>query len=203
MESPAQSVFGPPGRARAMIDDQLGHPRALPGREDRDEPVHLAIQPHAFENTAAVRLQCAAEVVQGDSGEPRNQPVGDPRRHLARHKGVVAILPPARNDVVAGLELCSAAGECPPGRSAGRRRWEPGSLRAPGRARPTRPRSGRSCAAGTQPARARDHDVESPRVLPSCRRSSRHRQRSARNPAEAAATRHQARREAARRCRPR
>ena len=73
-----RSVLGPPRGSRAMVNDQLGDPCALPGGEDRDEAVHLAVESHAFEHAAAVCFHCAAEVVQRDSREPRDQTVRDP-----------------------------------------------------------------------------------------------------------------------------
>ncbi len=105
MERSAQPILGAAGGSRSMIDHQLGHAGALPGREDRDEPVHLAVEAHAFEHPAAVGLERAPEVVQGYSRDARDQSVGEPRRDLAGDEGVVAILPPARDHVVALFEL--------------------------------------------------------------------------------------------------
>ena len=45
----------------------------------------------------------------GDAGEPRDQAVGDPRRDLARDEGVLAVLPPARDDVVAARRARSSS----------------------------------------------------------------------------------------------
>ena len=111
IERAAQSVLGFPGGARAMINDELRDPRALPGGEDRDESMHLAIEPDPFEHAAAIRLERAAKIVQRDTGEPRNQAVGNPRWDLPRDQGIVAILPPARHNVVARIELLQEPGD--------------------------------------------------------------------------------------------
>ena len=110
VERAAQAVFGAARGAWAMVDDQLDDPCALPGREDRDESVHLAVKPHALQHAAAVGLQRAAEIVRADAGEPGDQAVGEPRGNLARDQSVLAILSPARNDVVTGVDLVEQPG---------------------------------------------------------------------------------------------
>ena len=129
-----------------MVDDELGDARTLPGGEDRDEPVHLAVEPDAFEDLAAVGLEGAAEVVERDAREPGDQAVGDPRGDLAGQPAVLAIAPPARDDVEAQVEPFEEAGDVGRDRSDGRRRSAPAPRPAPGRARPRARRSGRSCA---------------------------------------------------------
>ena len=79
-----------PGGPGAVVDLELGDPRPLPGGEDRDEPVHLAVEPDPFEHPAAVRLHRAAEVVERDAREPGDQAVGEPRGDLAGEEGVLA-----------------------------------------------------------------------------------------------------------------
>ena len=181
VERPAQAVLGLAGGAGPVVDDLLGDPRPLPGGEDRDEPVHLAVEPDAFEHPAAIGLQRAAEVVQRDARDPGHQAVGDPRGDLAAEERVVAVLAASPRRRRSPGRASRAAGGCRPGRSGGRRPSAPGSRPAPGRARPKARRSGRSSAGGTRPARARDRAPGSPRAAPPCRRSSRRRRRSARS----------------------
>ena len=107
VERPPQPVLGLAGGPGPMVHDLLGDPRSLPGGKDGNEPVHLAVQPDSGENPAAISLQSAAEVVERDSRDPGHQAVGDPRGDLAAEECVVAISPPAGDDVkalVQGLE---------------------------------------------------------------------------------------------------
>ena len=94
-----------PRSARMVAHDHLGHARALLRGEDGDEAVPLAVEVHAGEHAAPVGLERAAVVVQLDARQPRDEGVGRPRRQAARHQGVLALAPPAGDDVVAFVEL--------------------------------------------------------------------------------------------------
>ena len=63
VEGPAQPVFRLAGGAGPVVHLGLDHAGALPCGEDRDESVHLAVELHAFEHAAAIRLHRAAEIV--------------------------------------------------------------------------------------------------------------------------------------------
>ena len=72
--------------------------------------MHLAVEPDVVQHAAAVGLQRAAVVVQVDAGHDGDQAVGDAAdQHSARL--VLAVLPPARNDVVALGDLVQQFGD--------------------------------------------------------------------------------------------
>ena len=56
VEGAAETVLGPPSGTGTVIDDNLGNARALPGGENRDEPVHLTVEPDSFEHTPPVQI---------------------------------------------------------------------------------------------------------------------------------------------------
>src|SRR5215210_3968311 len=78
---------------------------ALPHRVDRDEAMHLAIQPHILDDLAAISLQCAAVVVQWHAEKPGDEPVGNNRWQLARQCSILARLAPTGNDIVSLLQF--------------------------------------------------------------------------------------------------
>ena len=130
--------------------------RPLPGGEDGDEPVHLAVEADAFQHPSAIGLERAAEVVQRHAGDPGHQPVGDPRGDLPAQRGRPADSSASPRRRRSPVRAFRAAGGCRPGRSGDRRPSARGSRLAPGRARPRGRRSGRSSARGTRPGRDRD-----------------------------------------------
>ena len=73
--------------------------------------MHLAVEPDPFEHAAAVRLHRAAEVVQRHAGDPRDKAVGDPRRDLAGQERVLAVAPPAGDDVEALVDPVEEPGD--------------------------------------------------------------------------------------------
>ena len=181
VEGAAEAVLGPAGGPGPVVDHQLGDPGALPGGEDRDEPVHLAVEPDPLEHLAAVGLHRAAEVVERDAREPGDQAVGDPRGDLAASARCPCGRAASPRRRRSPRRARRAAGGCRPGRSGGRRPSGPGSSPAPGRAPPRARRSGRSCGAGRRRGRARGRASWICASSPPSRRSSRHRRRSARS----------------------
>ena len=91
--------FDRPCTPRAMVDDVLDDRDAELARDRRQEPVHLAVQLHRLHDLGAEHLQRAAVVVQLDARRPRDQPVRDHRRQPPVDERVLAVLPPARDDV--------------------------------------------------------------------------------------------------------
>ncbi len=87
-----------------MLDGEFGNPRTLPRRIDRDEPVHLAIEPDLLDDAAAIGLQRAAVIVQLHPHHRRDEPV---RRHRSQtpRELILARLAPARDDIIALVEL--------------------------------------------------------------------------------------------------
>ena len=61
---PADPIFGAAEAARVMGNLDLGDARALPGGIDRDEAVHLAVEPHVLDHLAPVGFQGTAIIVQ-------------------------------------------------------------------------------------------------------------------------------------------
>ena len=74
-----------------------GHPR-------RDEPVHLAVQPHLAQHRRAECLQAAAQILEAQAGDAPDQAVGQHRRELAQCEAVLPVLAPAGHQVVRFVE---------------------------------------------------------------------------------------------------
>jgi hypothetical protein len=63
--------------------------------------VHLAIEPEAAQDFATVGLERAAVIVQMDAGDPRDESVGDAGGQRAGQEGILAVLAPTADDVIA------------------------------------------------------------------------------------------------------
>ena len=59
------------GSAGLMIHDHFADFRAVPGSVDREEPVHLAVQPNAFDHMPFVRFQRTAKIMKRNAGDQR------------------------------------------------------------------------------------------------------------------------------------
>ncbi len=105
LDRPVEPVLGHPRRPRPVVHDHFGDPGALPVGQGGDEAVHLAVELRLGHDLAAVGLEAAPVVVQADAGHSSDQPVGDPRGQLAGGGLVLAVLPPAADDVVALVQL--------------------------------------------------------------------------------------------------
>src|SRR6185436_13082427 len=71
----------------------------------RQEAVHLGVEAGAPDDLSAVRLERAAVVVDGGSGEGTDQPVGGHRRQAPADHLVLAVLAPAADHVVPLVEM--------------------------------------------------------------------------------------------------
>ena len=75
VEEAAQITLGPIARTpvlpRAMVNGYLRDAVAAIGRENRDEAVELAVEPHPLQHLRAVRLEPAVDVVEVDARDRR------------------------------------------------------------------------------------------------------------------------------------
>ena len=94
-----------------MVDLDLGHAGAASREIDRYEPMHLAVEADFLQDHGAVRLQSAPVVVELDSGQTADQPVGDAARQLPHHGRVAAPPAPAADDVEATTERLDEPGD--------------------------------------------------------------------------------------------
>ena len=104
-----------------VLDRNLADRRAIPARQRRNEPVHLAIQRNVLDHFMPIRLERRAEVVNVHARKLRHQPVRAARRNPPHHEVVDALLAPARHHVVALFELFQEVRESRSDRAADRR----------------------------------------------------------------------------------
>src|SRR5438105_14856966 len=83
-----------------MRHRDFGAARPLPGGVDRDETMHLAIEPHVFDYLAAVRLQRAAVIVQPNMQQLGDKPIGSLRWKAPCYQLILALDSPAGDDIV-------------------------------------------------------------------------------------------------------
>src|SRR5262249_14299113 len=110
LDEPADAVLGVPEPPRAVPDHDLADLVAARGRQHRDEPVQLAVEPDLAEDLGPVAFHGAIVVVQVKPGEPAGPAVED----LARPDlvpGVVADLLPAADHVEAAVQGGEEAGD--------------------------------------------------------------------------------------------
>ena len=67
--------------------------------------MHLAVEADVGDDLAAVGLERAAVVAEPDLGDPADEPVGELRRQPLGEIPVLALLPPAADDVVSFADL--------------------------------------------------------------------------------------------------
>src|SRR5438270_757893 len=79
LDEPPHAVFRSTEFSRPMSDRQFAHAETAGRRQDRDETVQLAVEPHLGEHLAAIAFEPAVMVVQIDSSEPAHEPVEDTR----------------------------------------------------------------------------------------------------------------------------
>jgi hypothetical protein len=91
-------------RAADVLNRYLCQPRADIGREHRDEPVMFAEQPQLTYDVSAIRAERRADVVNRQSRQAPEQPVGGCGRPATVY-AFLAIGPPAAHDVVAFFDL--------------------------------------------------------------------------------------------------
>ena len=108
---PEDVVFGLALQAGAVTDLDLGDGDAHRAGDGRDEPVELAVEIDALDDLPAEGLERAAVVVELDAGEPGDEPVRHDGREPARQEPVLPVLPPAGDDVVAGVDLGEQGGD--------------------------------------------------------------------------------------------
>ncbi len=140
-----QAVLRRAGAPRPVIDDHLGDLDADLAGDRRQEPVHLAVEPQRLDDFGAEHLQRAAVVVQRHAGRPRDQPVGDHRRHPPGDEACPSDPCASRRRCRCPARSAQPSRECRADRSAGRRRRSRPAGRARARSRPQTPRSARSC----------------------------------------------------------
>src|SRR4051794_10329535 len=83
----------------------LRDPGAHTGGQRRNEPVLLRVQRDSVEQVAPVGLQGTAVVGYGYAGEPANEPVGYPGRHLPQQQLVLPLPPPTAYEIVPLIQL--------------------------------------------------------------------------------------------------
>ncbi len=64
LDDPLEAVVRGAAQTRPVGHRDLGHPGPPPARVDRDETVHLPVEPHRLDHVAPVGLQRTAVVVQ-------------------------------------------------------------------------------------------------------------------------------------------
>ena len=89
-----------------MIDRQLGDAESKVMRKHRYEAMSLAVEPDMLEDLGTVCLETAVHVMKLHPGRDTSRAVVDPRHEAAKER-ILAVALPARDDVVALVELCN------------------------------------------------------------------------------------------------
>ena len=100
-----------PFSAGAVTDLDLGDRNAHGAGDGGNEPVELAVEVDALDDLPAEGLERTAVVVELDPREAGDEPVRHDGREPARQEPVLPVLPPARNDVVSGVDLGEQGGD--------------------------------------------------------------------------------------------
>ena len=74
-------------------------------REDGNESMHFAVELNFLRDVAPHGLERAPKIVDGKSRGSRNQPIRDSRGQLAVDQGILAILPPAMDEIVSFIQF--------------------------------------------------------------------------------------------------
>jgi len=85
--------------AGPVVHDHLGDAVAPLTGQRRQVPVHARPELQRLHDLGAKHLQRTAVVVDADAADPREQPVGDDRRHMAGQERILAVLAPAAHDI--------------------------------------------------------------------------------------------------------
>ena len=72
--------------ASVVGDGNFRHLGPHPACENRNEAVHLAVEPHALDHVSSVGFERASVVMQLDAGETRDQMIGDNRGPAPRER---------------------------------------------------------------------------------------------------------------------
>src|SRR5882724_311422 len=90
---------------RMMPHWNLGHARPVPIRVNRNETMHLAVKLNALQRLPPIGFQSASIIVQMNPRNRRDEPVGQRAWQLAPERGVLPLLPPARDEIVALIQF--------------------------------------------------------------------------------------------------
>src|SRR3984957_699529 len=88
-----------------VADRNLADRRAKMTGKCRNEAMHLAVERNILNHLAAIGFECGAEVVDGNTGEARHDPVGAGRGNAAQDEVVDANFAPAGDDIIPLIEL--------------------------------------------------------------------------------------------------
>src|SRR5215472_17587339 len=83
----------------------LGHARPVPVCVNRNETMHLAVKLNALQRLPPIGFQGASIIVQMNPRNRRDEPVGQRARQIALQRGVLPLLPPARDEIVAFIQF--------------------------------------------------------------------------------------------------
>src|ERR1700735_2620277 len=93
-----------------VADRNLADRRAKMTGECRNEAMHLAVERNILNHLAAIGFECGSEVVDGNTGETRHDPVGSGRGNAAQDEVIDANFAPAGDDVVTLIKLFNKGG---------------------------------------------------------------------------------------------
>ena len=102
---PENGVLGAAPAPRPVVDGNLGQNNAQARGDGGNEAVHLAVETEILDDFPAEGFEGASVVVQFDSGDPGDQPVGDHGGNAAGQPPVLAVLSPAADDVEPGFDF--------------------------------------------------------------------------------------------------
>src|SRR6266436_9870524 len=83
----------------------LGHARPVPICVNRNETMHLAVKLNALQRLPPIGFQGASIIVQIDPRNRRDEPVGKRAWQITLERGVLPLLPPARDEIVALIQF--------------------------------------------------------------------------------------------------
>ena len=83
----------------------------MPLRVDREEAVHLPIEPHILDYLSPIGLQRASEVMELHSGERGDELVGQHAGQVALERIILTVAPPSGADIIALLQFGQHLGD--------------------------------------------------------------------------------------------
>ena len=104
LPDPSEAVLRPPEASWPMVDDDLVEPPPRKRDQRCDEAVHVGKKNHPLDDLAPIRPECAAAVVDADSGQATDEPVGRPRWQLASDQGILARSSPTADYVEPSIQ---------------------------------------------------------------------------------------------------
>ena len=99
------AVLGLASRAGMMLGDHFSATGASLVSQDRNEAVHFAIQFNLLSYLAPHHFQRAAQVVDWKTRNLGDEPIGDTRRDLAMHQGILSVTPPTVHQIKPFIKL--------------------------------------------------------------------------------------------------